>query len=397
VRVAFDGTNFLVAWFIDFPLFNKTGKRKIIGTRVSPNGTILDPAGIHITAIHDRFESFDLAFDGQRYLVVWERALANRYAISGLLPNPFSKIEGVRISKAGTVLDSTPILVEGQACTGCPVNYTAYHYRAPQVASTSNGYLVVYRRRYEGGMQKEDCIFGKFVSGGGVVKPGRKNLMTLGPTCQPTEGQSLAFNAVRGEGVLVFDSYDYNHPAIYNQQITAVWLKLAGTNLVSSPAKQVVTVAPKSWERLDRPEVAAAPDGSFLAAFESDVGKGRYGWPDIHGVRLGTYATRAVNYLGKVVKGSLEMSPALDWDGQNYGMAYAHGVCSPVPGFTRVSSAGGTGTKVIPWKNLGRVNDVDIAFGAGKGLVVYTREFSGQNHPSKYKYKIEAFFVKASP
>jgi len=396
VRVAFDGTNFLVAWFIDFPLFNTTGKRKIIGTRVSPSGTILDPAGIHITTIHDRFQSFDLAFDGQRFLVVWERLIANPFASSVTVPNPYSKIEGVRVSKAGTVLDTTPILVEGQPCGGCPVNYNAFQYTAPQVASTNNGFLVVYRRRYAGGMQKEDCILGKFVNGGGVVKPGRKNLMTLGITCQPTEGQSLAFNAARGEGIIVFDSYNNNDPTIFKQQITAVWLKLNGTNLVASPPKQAITVTTKLWERLDRPEVAAAPDGTFFAAYESDVGKGNNSWPDIHGIHFGPFTTRTVNNVGTVVKGSLEMQPALDWDGHNYGMAFAHGTCSPVPGFTRVSSAGGSGTKVIPWKNLGRLNDLDIAFGAGKGLVVYAREFSGQNNPSKYKYKIEAFFVKAT-
>lgn len=397
VRVAFDGTNFLVAWFIDYPLFTKSGKRRIIGTRVTPSGTILDPSGINITTLHDRYESFDLAFDGQRYLLVWERLISNPFGSALSIPNPYSKVEGVRISKGGVVLESTAILVEGAPCPYCPPNYNAWQYTAPQVASTNNGFLVVYRRRLEGGTQREDSIVGRFVTGGGTMKPGRTNLLTLTAACQPVFGQSLAFNAARGEGLLIFDAYDYTNLSQFRQKIAAVWLKLSGSSLVSSPPKTVISVAYKPWERLDRPEVAAAPDGTFFGAFESDVGKGFYAWPDIHGVRFGTYATRTVSYKGKVVKGSLEMHPALDWDGKNYGMAFAHGLCSPVPGVARVTSGGAVGARSIPFKNAGRVNDIDIAFGAGKGLVVYTREFSGQTHPANYKYRIEAFFIKATP
>jgi len=395
VRVAFDGSNFLVAWIVEEPLFTKTGTRRIVATRVTPAGVVLDPLTIPITTWKDRFESFDLAFDGQRYIVVWERLMANPLSSAGsTLPNPYSRIEGMRISTGGILLDSTPIVIEAQPCSTCPVNWSTWQYRAPQVASTSNGFLVTYRRRLTGGTQWEDRLVGRFVTGGGTVRPGRKVLMNLTNACRPHEGQSLAFNASRGEGVLVFDAYDYSATTQKKEKIIAIWLKLQGSVLTASPPKTVVSIVSQPWDRVDRPEVAAAPDGTFFGAFESDAGKAPNAWPDIHGFRLGTYGSQSVHYQGAIVKGSLEMQPAIDWDGQHYGIAFTHGGCSPVPGVVRVTAGGSVGSRSIPFKNIGSAQDVDIAFGAGRGLVVFTRECSGSNKPSTYKYRVEAFFIK---
>jgi len=69
--VAFDGTNFLVVWSESGPLEDDSWMR-IIGTRVSPEGEVLDPVGIRIS---DRayIGTLDPAvvFDGDRFLVAW--------------------------------------------------------------------------------------------------------------------------------------------------------------------------------------------------------------------------------------------------------------------------------------------------------------------------------------
>ena len=87
--VAFDGSNYLVVWH-DF----RNGVFEIYGTRVTPSGTILDPDGIPISANASANGGFhpQIAFDGVNYLVVWDDYSDN--------------IVGTRISPNGTVLDN---------------------------------------------------------------------------------------------------------------------------------------------------------------------------------------------------------------------------------------------------------------------------------------------------
>ena len=61
-QVAFDGTNYLVAWTDD------RGGPGIFAARVTPGGTVLDPTGFVVSSGGYRPT---LAFDGTNYLVVW--------------------------------------------------------------------------------------------------------------------------------------------------------------------------------------------------------------------------------------------------------------------------------------------------------------------------------------
>jgi hypothetical protein len=83
--VSFDGTDHLVIWN-----GSDGGESAVIGTRVGPDGTVLDPAGIAIV----RGWSAGLAFDGTNHLVV--SAYGYDYY-------------GARVSSAGVVLDPVPI------------------------------------------------------------------------------------------------------------------------------------------------------------------------------------------------------------------------------------------------------------------------------------------------
>jgi large repetitive protein len=68
--VAFDGQNFLVVWQ-DSRGSATSDVYDIFGARVSAAGDVLDPSGIVISnAVGDQ-KSPAVAFDGQRYLVVW--------------------------------------------------------------------------------------------------------------------------------------------------------------------------------------------------------------------------------------------------------------------------------------------------------------------------------------
>ena len=93
--VAFDGTNFLVTWMDE-----RGGTRDIYGCRVSPAGAVLDPKGIGICTSGFRQESPAVAFDGTNFFVAWMdwRTI-------------FADIYGARLRPDGTVADSADIAI----------------------------------------------------------------------------------------------------------------------------------------------------------------------------------------------------------------------------------------------------------------------------------------------
>ena len=64
--VAFGGANYLVTWHD-----TRGGNYDIYGTRVSPSGTVLDPTGFPISTDAHLQYSPELAFDGTNFLVAW--------------------------------------------------------------------------------------------------------------------------------------------------------------------------------------------------------------------------------------------------------------------------------------------------------------------------------------
>ncbi|HMI99852.1 MAG TPA: PASTA domain-containing protein [Gaiellaceae bacterium] len=90
--IAFDGTNYLVAW-------SDSGSGNIYGTRISLAGTVLDPGGIRISD-GVRTGKPTIAFGGANYLVAWQDA---RFGCCS--------IYGTRVSPAGSVLDPAGIAI----------------------------------------------------------------------------------------------------------------------------------------------------------------------------------------------------------------------------------------------------------------------------------------------
>jgi hypothetical protein len=128
--VAFDGTNYLVAW--------AGGCARICGARVSPSGIVLDGAGIPISAefcdeLSDRC-SPAIAFDGMNYLVLWTDPRG---------------LYGSRISRDGGVLDPGGIRIGRGGL--------------PAVAFDGANYLVA----WEEGDSSESAIYGARVSPSG--------------------------------------------------------------------------------------------------------------------------------------------------------------------------------------------------------------------------------------
>jgi hypothetical protein len=144
--VAFDGTNYLVAWSD----YRSGTNYDIYGARVSAGGNVLDPGGIAIsTAVRDQSQSA-IAFDGTNYLVVWEDARGGSDW----------DIYGARVSTGGTVLDPG----------GIAISTAARDQQDPAVVFDGTDYLVAWSD-YRSGSGRD--IYGARVSvGGSVLDPG---------------------------------------------------------------------------------------------------------------------------------------------------------------------------------------------------------------------------------
>jgi len=140
--VAFDGTNYLVVWADR----RNDHDYDIYGTRVSPAGSVLDPAGIRISIAAGDQEAPAVAFDGTRYLVVWQDYRSGSTY----------DIYGARVSTAGTVVDAS----------GIAVTTAANSQQVPDVAFDGARYLVVWQD-YRSGSNYD--IYGARVSTAGTV------------------------------------------------------------------------------------------------------------------------------------------------------------------------------------------------------------------------------------
>lgn len=102
--IAFDGTQFFVAW-VDY----QSGQRNVSATRVKPDGTALDPAGIAVSRGNWTEDRVAIASNGAGTLVAWDD-----------LRNGNTDLFAARIDSNGTVLDDggIPLSTAAQSQTG---------------------------------------------------------------------------------------------------------------------------------------------------------------------------------------------------------------------------------------------------------------------------------------
>jgi len=130
--VAFDGTNFLVAWYQLATAGATTGS--IYAVRISTAGTILDATPLLIANPPTGATSPAVAFDGTNYLVVW---------LTGGAPGngaPVAGVYGARVTTAGALLDG-PTDPGGFAIN----TSSTLQLDAPRVAFTGAEYLVAWQ------------------------------------------------------------------------------------------------------------------------------------------------------------------------------------------------------------------------------------------------------------
>ncbi len=124
--VAFDGTNYLVVWED-----SRNDTSDIYGTRVSPQGEVLDSPGIPVSILSGAQINPALAFDGTNYLVVWEDWSTG-----------YGDVYGARVTPGGELIDTVRI-----AITYPMLPLFEYD---PSVAFDGTNYLVVWEEETDG-------------------------------------------------------------------------------------------------------------------------------------------------------------------------------------------------------------------------------------------------------
>jgi len=397
IKIGFDGTNYLIVWPQQEKPFKQEFNHRLVGVRISQMGKNLDPTPFVITKSAGHFDYFNLAFDGTNFLVVWAKNLGwKQYQANKPLPNPYSVIQGARISKTGTVLDTTPIDIESTPCSGCPVNWSVSRYETPDVAFTGTDFLVVYRTGIFGGTQYQDGVDARFVTSSGTVTA-KTTILTFPGQIEPVEMQRFAFNPVQQEGFLLFDAYDYA-PTPYEIIEAGIWIKVNGSKVTGSPLH---TITQNVWSPTHLeyfcPAIAADGKGNYFGAFESNVGTSSMYCTDIKGCLIGPLPSKASTYKGAIAKGQNSM-PDVASDGKNYTVVYRKKIsCSEIRLAAVRVTPGGIWSSEACFKNWAKmVGDPAIAFGKINGLVVFTIWDDSSSNPADHSYQIVGMFINKS-
>jgi len=187
--VAFDGTNFLVAWQESLASGTAPEDTGIMVARVTEAGVVLDPEGFPVAQTGEGSYRPKVAFGGGQYLVVWEdpRNEVNPGYYQG-------DIYAARVSTAGMLLDGPPssggLKVSG-AISVAPRDAT--------VVFSGSEFLVSWAAGAYAGVQPVSGIYGARVSGGGVRTPATGyGIAVSGP---PSAGSSSTYEFPRAARV----------------------------------------------------------------------------------------------------------------------------------------------------------------------------------------------------
>jgi large repetitive protein len=333
--ISFDGTNFLVVWQDNR---NDVPANDIYGARVTPQGTVLDPAGFVVSqAAHSQYNPA-ISFGGTDYLVAWQDS---RDSVA-------CHIYGARVTPAGAVLDTG----------GFVVSLGAKSQLAPCLSFDGTNYLVAWED-IVGSMPFASIIHGTRVTPAGVVlDPSGIAISSEGIQTVPAltfDGQNFlavwqnaasdltGFYSIHGARVTpdgaVLDGSELviaHGPASVSLAVPAdgfdganflvVWQDNRNDTVESdvygarvSPGGVVLDTGGLLITQAAREELAPAvafDNANFLVAWEDHRGGG---YSDVYGARV-TPGGTVVDPQGFVITQSAndQLSPALGFDGANF-------------------------------------------------------------------------------
>ncbi len=269
-RVAFDGASFLIVWSADL---------MIDGARVSPDGTLLDPAPRAFSRWYSTGPS--VAFNGSDYWVVWQDCRG----CWSYVDLPYD-VYGTRVTPAGAPRDYPGIAIS-----------SVYDYEyAPTLACSSSSCLAVWYATGAG-----SAFAGRLDAAGGVLDPTR---IQVTRAANPENGVVAAFDPSLGEYFLAWEDSraSASVPDVYGARVDTrgTVLDRSGVRIASSTT--------------GLPSVGAGA-GSFLAAWTT------YALQDIYAARIDGSSGALVDPSSIAVSttpAGSQIESAVGFDGTNY-------------------------------------------------------------------------------
>jgi hypothetical protein len=240
-KVAFGGGTFLVGWSWT-SVVGFEDDYAIRGTRVSPGGVVLDPAGFAVaTTLGPR--SFDLAFGGSAFMAVWDEPRTSGQ----------SGIYGTRVTPAGTV----------PAPAGFTISTGSWE-TAPEIAWRGDEHLVVWTRSDEGAPGTADVYGARVDDAGSVLDP------TPIPISTAPDDQNAPNVAANGPFLVTWNDRRRGVDDVFATRVGAdgTVTDASGFTVATSVRADALTGAP----------VTAAPGGgSFSVAYGRFIAEEPYG------------------------------------------------------------------------------------------------------------------------
>jgi hypothetical protein len=279
--IAFDGTNYLVLWEK-----SRNASVDICGTRVDKDGNVLDPSGITVSVAPDSQQYPSVAFDGTNYLVVWQDRRSGR-----------RDIYGTRVDILGNVLDPGGIAITTETNAQ----------EIPSVAFSNTHYLIMWGERtgpWWAWWESEDDICGTRVDQAGSI------LDTTGITISTVaNSQTTGDIAFDGTNYLVV-WHDERNWLSSDLDIYAARVDQSGT--VLDP--ECIAISTSSGDQ-HNPSVCFG-DTNYLVVWEDR----RNGLEDIYGARV-NLAGNVLDTAGFIISMSApgpQRDPCVAFDGTNY-------------------------------------------------------------------------------
>jgi hypothetical protein len=275
--VAFDGENYLVAWED-----GRNPNSDVYGARVTPTGTVLDPAGVAISSTAGAQWAPKLSFDGTNYLVAWQDGRNG--------DGSTFDVYGARVSPAGSVLDAS----------GIPISTAPNSQLTPSIAFGGTTFFVVWSDQRSG-----NGAYGARVSSGGVV---------LDPSGIPITTSAGSWPAVGFDGTNYLAAWSRIEAGSYKSDLFAGRVSTSGVALDPS-GLPIDRLAPS--EQQD--PVLAYGGTSYLAVWQDY----RAGNSDIYAGRL-TQQGVLLDGTGIPVAVGVDqqINPTVTFDGAEYLVAW---------------------------------------------------------------------------
>jgi hypothetical protein len=208
--IAFDGANYMIAWWAYV-----AGDRIVYVTRVSPSGNVLDPAGIAVANERYAVPTVAIGFNGTTYLVAW----VGKESFIG-----DAHLRARRVSPSGSVLDPS----------GIDVSVHPNAFLAPAVASDGNNFLVVWKQE-----RTVCCVISaaRVSSGGSLLDP------TGIPVAGPSDSREDETPAVAFKGSSYFVAWTDDRGVgsdVYGARVRRDGVNLDPAGILLSTAVQPV-------------------------------------------------------------------------------------------------------------------------------------------------------------